>query len=72
MRHALVVALLASASSSVQGQWQFTVKKDEMTDEQRATFALRSTVQTQNSIGVASTPLLLLRCSEGRLTDRVG
>ncbi len=40
-----------------------------MTDEQRATFGLRANVQTQNSIGVATTPTLLLRCSEGRLTD---
>jgi hypothetical protein len=69
MRHVLVVALLASAVSSLQGQWQFTVKKDEMTDEQQATFALRSTVQTQNAIGLATTPLLVLRCSGGRLTD---
>jgi hypothetical protein len=69
MRHVLLVALLAFAFSSVQGQWQFTLKKDEMTDEQRATFALRSTVQTQNSIGVATTPTLLLRCRGGWLTD---
>jgi len=69
MRHALIGVLLVSAFSSVQGQWQFTLKRDEMTDEQRATFALRSTVQTQNSIGVATTPTLLLRCSGGGLTD---
>jgi hypothetical protein len=69
MRPVLVGALLASAFSSVQGQWQFALKKDEMTDEQRATFALRATVQTQNSFGVATTPILLLRCSGGRLTD---
>jgi len=36
VRHALVVALLASAFSSVQGQWQFTLKRDEMTDEDSA------------------------------------
>ncbi len=69
MRQVLIFALLAFAFSSVEGQWQFTLKKDEMTDEQRATFALRSTVQTQNSIGVATTPMLLVRCSGGRLTD---
>ena len=68
MRHVLVAALLASASSSVLGQWQFTLKKDEMTDEQRATFALPST-QAQNAIGVATMPMLLLRCSGRRVTD---
>ena len=69
MRNVLIGVLLVSAFSSLHGQWQFTLKKDEMTDEQRATFALRSTVQTRNSIGVATTPMLLLRCSGGRLTD---
>ena len=65
----MVVALSVSALSSVQGQWQFTLKKDEMTDEQRAVFALRSSGQAENSVGVATTPTLLLRCSGGRVTD---
>ena len=69
MRNVLIGVLLVSAFSSLHGQWQFTLKKDEMTDEQRATFELRSTVKTQNSIGVATTPTLLLRCSGGRLAD---
>ena len=59
MRHALVVAPLASAFSSVEAQWQFTVKKDEMTDEKRATLLLRASSQTRNAAG------LLMRGREG-------
>jgi hypothetical protein len=69
MRHVLAVALLASAFSSLHGQWRFSVKRDEMTDEQRAVFALRASTQTRNAAGLPTTPTLLLRCSGGRVTD---
>src|SRR5881296_1050891 len=69
MRQVLIVAQLASAFSSVQGQWQFTVKKDEMTDEQHAVFMLRASTQTRNTAGLPTTPALVLRCSAGGVTD---
>lgn len=69
MKYVLIGVLCVSAFSSVQGQWVFTVKKDEMTDEQRATFQLRASNQTRNAAGLPTTPALVLRCAGRRVTD---
>ncbi len=40
-----------------------------MTDEQRGIFTLSSSTRTRNTAGLPTTPLLVLRCSGGRVTD---